>query len=129
MDVLKTVVQTWYFHRPLRAIVSWYTEMQDARANQTSRGTAAKAKLARDFMLAVDTDGDGGLSLCELKAAELGKAGAKNPEFAKISIWLQTGGNFKKYDKRGIGVIEESAFEDAINRFLDEHWKYEGVLW
>ena len=33
-DVLKTVVQTWYFHRPLRAIVSWYTEMQDARANQ-----------------------------------------------------------------------------------------------
>ena len=58
-----------------------------------------------------------------------GSAGAKNPEFAKISIWLQTGGNFKKYDKRGIGVIEESAFEDAINRFLDEHWKYEGVLW
>ena len=32
-----------------------------------------KKDFAMGFLMTIDTDGDGGLSLCELKAAELGK--------------------------------------------------------
>ena len=81
----------------------------------------------------MDDDCDGGLSLCELKAAELGKAKSgkelTNPMFAKASIWLLADRNFQKYDIRGNGIIDEPQLVEAMKVFLQDHWKYEGVLY
>jgi len=79
--------------------------------------------------LAVDDDDDGGLSWCELKAAEIGDLGTDNPMYAKASIWLMNNRNFQKYDTRNIGIVDETDLVEAMKVFLEDHWKYDGVLW
>ena len=88
-----------------------------------------QAVFAREFLLSVDTDGDGGLSLCELKAAELGETATGNPLFAKASIWLQANRKFQQYDINSDGVIEEPELIEAMMEFQQNYWKYDGVLW
>jgi len=135
-ETLIPILNVWYFYRPLRAVARWRKAMMEWNDEQTLRGnmsesqrTKTNREFALDFLHAVDTDGDGGLSLCELKAAELGKAGSDNPRFAKASIWLLNDRNFQKYDVRGVGIIEEEELIVAMEVFLTDGWKYDGVFW
>lgn len=120
----------------LRAIAHWGANLEDAAIEEAARlerdrkAEAAKyVDFARGFLLAVDDDDDGGLSLCELKAAEVGSLGAANPMYAKASIWLMNNRNFQKYDIRNIGIVDEEQLVDAMRVFLEDHWKFDGVLW
>ena len=69
--------------------------------------------------MAVDDDDDGGLSWCELKAAEIGDLGTDNPMYAKASIWLMNNRNFQKYDTRNIGIVDETDLVEAMKVFLE----------
>ena len=53
----------------------------------------------------------------------------KTTQFVRASIWLLHGRNFQKYDTRGIGIISEDELVKAMEVFLKDQWKYEGVLW
>ena len=137
------VLNIWYFYRPLRVIARWRHNKKDfvrARLSKqsgpvgpTESEREEHKRFALEFLHAVDTDGDGGLSLCELKACELHKAGTSDSRFKKASIWLlkQEGGQqtFTKYDTRGIGIIDEPQLIEAMEVFMRDHWKYDGVLW
>lgn len=134
-----SLVRRWALYQPLRVLAAWQRKMKRAKRMRMGRRMSVEEieqaqqrwQFAQDFLHAVDTDGDGGLSLCELKAAEMTKD-HHNPMFAKASIWLtnpRCGGNFKKYDKRGIGIIDEPDLMQAMEVFLAEYWKYDGVLW
>lgn len=120
----------------LRVIAQWGANLkaaeieEAARLEQERKAEAAKyVDFARGFLLAVDDDDDGGLSLCELKAAEMGSLGAVNPMYSKASIWLMNNRNFQKYDVRNIGIVDEEQLVDAMRVFLEDHWKFDGVLW
>jgi len=120
----------WFYHLPLRLLCQWTQNCRAALlkdlAKQTKiENTASAHKFATELLKAVDDDGDGGLSLCELKAAELGP----NPMWQKAAIWLTSGRIFQTYDIRGVGVIDEKELFQAMDRFLSESWKYDGVLW
>ena len=67
----------------------------------------------------MDDDDDGGLSWCELKAAEIGNLGSDNPMYAKASIWLMNNRNFQKYDTRNIGIVDELDLVEAMKVFLE----------
>jgi len=81
---------------------------------------------AAEFLLAIDDDADGGLSLNELKNNEVA---TDNEMHKKAAIWLQYGRNFQRFDHRGIGVIDEVGIQQAMDEFLMSEWKYDGVLW
>ena len=100
--------------------------MGERGAQSEAERQQSRQSFCTAFLHAVDTDGDGGLSLCELKAAELG---CENPWFVKASLWLTTNGNkkCKEYDVRGIGIIDEPDLREAMDLFCEEHWKYEGA--
>ena len=99
------------------------------------RLATAQQQLASNFanqlLRAVDDNRDRGLSMCELKAAELGrsKSGVQVPMFRKAAMWLQTGRNFQLYDSNSDGVITLDELTNAMLVFLQTHWKYDGVLW
>lgn len=124
-------VMNWFFNAPLmRTVRDWSKSTRtDHRKLKARQDRIIAAKFAHQFVLAVDTDGDGGLSLCELKAAELEQTGAANSDFAKAAMWLQHNRHFQMYDQNCDGVIEEIELVPAMELFLNEHWKYEGVLW
>jgi len=132
------VLRWWFFFRPLRGLHRWRVKAEHAievaklEAIQSGQREALdNAQFAERFLKAVDDDGDGGLSLCELKAAEMGKSnsGTVDPMFRKASIWLQTNRNFQKYDGDSDAILNIEELTNAMVVFLQEHWKYEGVLW
>ena len=134
--VLEGVMRAWYLFKPLRCIGRWRKNASHARRVQENEERLkkeaeelAKSQFAFDFLAAVDLDGDGGLSLCELKAAELGETETGNPLFVKASLWLQANRNFQKYDVNADGIIEEPELIEAMKVFQKDHWKFDGVLW
>jgi len=119
-----------------RVLHDWQTKQKAAKAAaqaqvelQRKQAAAKYIDFTRGFLLAVDDDDDGGLSWCELKAAEIGDLGTDNPMYAKASIWLMNNRNFQKYDTRNIGIVDETDLVEAMKVFLEDHWKYDGVLW
>merc|ERR1711934_235438 len=130
------VLNTWFFGCLIRPIARWILNMRAAKAAavraavEAERQRQASIKQFTDeFVNAIDDDGDGGLSLCELKSAELGTSGSENPLFAKAAIWLQSNRNFQKYDVEGIGIIDGEHLLQAMEVFLKDHWKFDGTLW
>merc|ERR1711907_30078 len=135
-DKVIPVLTTWYFGCLIRPIARWMLNMKASKAAAVREAAEAERqrilaikKFATDFVNAIDDDGDGGLSLCELKSAELGNTGSENPLFAKAAIWLQSNRNFQKYDVDGIGIIDEVHLLEAMEVFLKDHWKFDGTLW
>jgi len=139
---LRTILRIYFFYKPLRALAQWrnkiFANQRKMAAQEAERNAAAQDALnnkasnvfAMEFLACIDEDGDGGLSLVELKAAEMGKRGSTaNPLFAKAAIWLTHGRTFQRYDTRGIGIIEEDKLKEAMEVFLTDMWKYDGVLW
>lgn len=127
-------------HHQLYLIEQWYDNCMEWIQMDRKSATPFAAKLTR----AVDSDGDGGLSLCELKAfvvsARRAKAAAiKASEYRnqfdyddsllKAALWLMNGRNFQLYDVEGIWIIGEVELIKAMVVFLRDHWKYDGILW
>merc|ERR1711871_1102609 len=83
---LKHVLRRFFFAWPLMLLARW---QERARGFHNGKPACTEEVSARqftaDFIAAVDDDGDGGLSLCELKAAQWGYVGNSNELFAKAS--------------------------------------------
>ena len=67
-------------------------------------------KFTIEFLNTIDDDADGGLSLNELKNNEMKTT---NQMFQKAAIWLASGRNFQRFDRRGIGIIDEMALYEV----------------
>ena len=81
-------------------------------------------KFAAEFLAAVDTDGDGMLSLCEL-AWCIKTDGFGNKQFLDAGNWLKLApGKWKKYDTRGDGNIDAQNLKVAMTEFLSMGWQY-----
>ena len=63
--------------------------------------------------------------MMELKSANH----STNPMFKKASLWLLHGRTFQRFDKTGVGIIELPELGTAMAEFLQNAWKFEGVLW
>jgi len=89
------------------------------------------AKFARDFLNAIDDNGDGILGLVELKSAHGQWLSEQNPLFEKAALWLQYDRNYQKFDTNGgsEGNMIMADLISAMDVFLDENWKYDGILW
>jgi len=129
-------LDAWYFGPIRRKITRWFANLllhKEALeiAAIESRKEAFKEirKFTKAFVQAIDEDDDGGLSLCELKSAEKGLTGKADPMFSKAAIWLMADRNFQRYDDGGNGVLSRSDLESAMKVFLQDYWKYDGVLW
>ena len=111
------------------ALLLGITRLRQAKIQLKQKLAAEKfIEFTRRFLLAVDDDDDGGLSWCELKAAEIGQLGQDNPMYAKASIWLMNNRNFQKYDTRNIGIIDEPDLVEAMKVFLEVRPHYM-VIW
>lgn len=83
-----------------------------------------------NFIWEVMEGADGELSLVELRAASINlrrSLGGSDDLVAKASIWLLE--NFDSGIASGSGTISYSTLVQAMKVFLQDHWKYEGVLW
>lgn len=128
--LVSDVLSWWAWYAPMRTLRRWHTNMLNCSERNREQilhsNFMEKARaFANDFLQTVDTDGDGGLSLCELKAADL----CRNEKYTKAATWLTHGRTFQRFDVNGVGIIEHKQLVEAMAEFEAEQWKFDGVLW
>ena len=133
VPLLLRVLDWWFLFSIKRPLTRFYNNFRlEMKAEELRREALRAAHMKKvaafavEFVAAVDEDGDGGLSLNELKNNEVS---GSNEMHKKAAIWLQYGRNFQRFDHRGIGIIDEAGIQQAMDEFLMSEWKYEGVLW
>jgi len=127
------VLHWWFCYSVKRPLASFRMNMRlDTKAKEIEaeirlqKHKEAVKEFAIGFLQAIDDNADGGLSLNELKNSTLS---TNNEMFNKAAIWLQYGRNFQRFDRRGIGIVDEKSLRDAMDEFLINVWKFDGVLW
>lgn len=132
-----SILNWFYLSSIMRVLDTWRLKISRDETHKDQRRPALKTfngreddlvaarKFTRELIAAVDANGDGGLSMCELKATDLSQV----EMFNKASRWILTSRRFQKYDIRGVGIIAKEDLVTAMDTFLKDYWKYDGVLW